>query len=139
MSSQIVKFANKTLNVNRLMEELRPIGVSNASFVGFEPDADKRLQVPKAERAVYASRREGGITTTLEADPGELHFDVDADPGAALDRVLADHDSTVLTARQLEADQRLADLADLRIVLDTGRNLSPADIKMMLRAFLARP
>ena len=139
MSFKLVKFANKDLNLNKLMEELRPIGVGNASFVGFEPGADKRLQVPKATRETYATRRENGITTTFEADPGELHFDVEVDPGPALDNVLASHDSTVLTARQTEADLRLSDLAELGVVRDGGRNLTNDELKKFLRAFLARP
>jgi len=135
----LVKIAIKILNVDRLMEELKPLGVGGASFVGFTGERNAAgiiLETPFATRSEYGHTTRNGIRTPKMADPGELHFEADSDPGIVLDNVLSAHDETKLSIRQQIDADRNADKILVQGDLDAGRDLSQDTLKALARIML---
>ncbi len=132
---RLVKFAVKAINPELLMEEMRPLGITSASFVGFEPETREKM-VPVATRTPYASTTVGGVTTRLFADPGEMHLEAASDPGVSLETTLAAHDFSGRSSGQQGLDAETADRATVQAAVDSGRSMSDAELKAMGRIVL---
>lgn len=107
MAVQVLKIANKNLNLSLLFDQLRAAGLTQQGLLvaGFEHVGNQRYR-PFAVRTVIG--RSGDVEDF--ADPGELRFRF-ADPlsgaeDAALDGVLAAHDATQTSSDQ---DNKRAD------------------------------
>lgn len=123
-----VKFAAGDINPERLQEEMdvASFGPSGLLYAGYEADpADsrkmKRFLVPR----VIATSTVGGVTTEVIGEPGELHFKPDIDytvaEEAALDTLLAAHDSALLSTEQTRDEK---DMVALPII---GENIKRAN------------
>lgn len=112
----IVKIALKTLNVERLVEELRALPFADVAtridWYGFERQDDRRM-APVAARIKVGEAN--GVSDF--ADPGEIRFhttrDLTAPEQTQLDGVLTAHNAATLTAEQTRQDQDEADLDTL--------------------------
>ena len=125
---------NKRLNGSLLMEQLNPLGIGGITWLGFVSDPTKLSHyVPRATRGEYASSTKGGVKTILEADPGEIQFNGEVDPGTALDTILANHDATGRSAEQLVEDALEVDRAVVKAAIDRPTLMTPDDIKAMAR------
>lgn len=136
---RIVKTAVKSFNPALLSEELAgnsvTAGVSSVAFQGFDRVSD-REQAPKATREEYGSRTVNGVRTPLLADPGEIHFEAAADPGAALDTIVAAHVFSGRSSGQTEKDDIETDRATVSAGLRSAPDLTPAELKAMGRVTL---
>jgi len=131
----IVKFAVKNVNPALLAEELKPLGITGITFVGFVSQTRDRM-VPVSSRTQYASSRAGGQTTLFFADPGELHLEAPSDPGTPLDTALSAHNSTGRSTGQQEQDDDAVDRAIVQAAVDAAGSLSADEIKAMARIVL---
>ena len=136
---RIVKTVVKSFNPALLSEELAgnsvTSGITTIAYQGFD-QVSEREQAPKASREEYGSRTSGGVRTPLLADPGEIHLEAPADPGAALDTILAGHVFTDRSSGQTEKDDIETDRATVSAGLRSGPDLTPAELKAMGRVTL---
>ena len=131
----LVKIANKVLNHDRLLQELRPLGVGGISFIGFLGDAGG-IQTPIATRSEWGHTTRGGVRTPKFADPGELHLEAPSDPGVALDNALAAHDFRIRSTGQVTAAARETDKVLVQADLDSGNPISADGVKALVRLVL---
>ncbi len=135
---RITKIANKKLNLERLMDELRPLGISGISFVGFK-GADENfiyIETPFLVRTEIGHTTRDGVRTAKFADPGELHLEAPSDPGVALDTALANHDFGVKSVGQAERDDREVDKVLVQADIDSGNPISNDGVKALARLVL---
>ena len=92
--------------------------------------------MPNATRVVYGHVIVGDQKTSLEADPGEIHFQVESDPGASLDSALTAHDHTVKSKNQLKVVSREADRKVIETALGLSDPLSADAVKALARFVL---
>ena len=128
---------NKRLNGSLLMEELQSLGIGGVSWIGFVIDpTDQDFYNPRSAQGEYARRSQGGQVTIFEADPGELQFRGDSDPGALLDTLLTNHDPTLRSAEQQIGDAEKADIQLVKDALEAGNPLTPDELKAVARLVL---
>jgi len=135
----LTKIVNKTLNLELIMEEIKPLGVTRLSFVGFRSDKSARgftIEVPFATRSEYGHSTRDGVRTPHMADPGELRLDVESDPGKVLDDALAAHDFRTLATGQQIATDREVDKILIQADLDSGNPISDEGVKALVRLVL---
>ncbi|NIS77758.1 MAG: hypothetical protein GTO00_09130 [Deltaproteobacteria bacterium] len=133
----ISRIVLRDVNPELLVEEVRSLGLSGATFSGFER-VSNRLMTPLSESKVVARFKEGSTTREVTAEPGQVDFEAPADPGAALDSILASHDPTLRTQAQMDRDSYDADRELLRQELDAGGQISRDGITAMARLVAAR-
>jgi len=135
---RITKIVNKTLNLDRIMQELKPLGVSRLGFVGFRSESAGviTLEVPFATRSEYGSTSRDGVRTPKMADPGELRLEMVSDPGRVLDDALDAHDFRTLSTGQQTAADREVDAVSIKAELDGGNPLSKEGVKALARLVL---
>lgn len=136
---RIVKTAVKSFNPGLLSEQLAgnslTAGISSIAYQGFNRVSD-REQTPKASREEYGSTVVNGIRTPLLADPGEIHFEAPADPGASLDSIITAHVQTDRSSGQTEKDSIEVDKTTLAAGVRSAPDLTPAELKAMGRITL---
>lgn len=136
---RIVKTVVKSFNPARLSEELASDSatsdITSIAYQGFDR-VSEREQAPKASREEYGSRTSGGVRTPLVADPGEIHLEAPADPGGALDTILAAHVFTDRSSGQTAKDDIETDKATVAAGLRSAPDLTPAELKAMGRVTL---
>lgn len=137
-----IKNVQKPVNPGRLTDELIAAGIPVVSFgaPGFEKTRNRVRNINSGPEVYHREHKKGAPDVILTAQPGDIHIftevDLDAPQLATIDAVLASHDSTQLSDEQVEEDIDAADRVTLKAVKDSGRNLSPDEVKKLNRLVL---
>jgi len=144
MPSRIIRIVNKSINKDRLQEEVTGSGIAaRISPVGFVTISRRRMDPAPAPKLV-AETFDGTTRTQDFADPGEIRIDSEIALTVAeettLDGVFAAHDFTQLSVGQVAEDQDNTDLTALKPKLEQWDTLSTdeklAELKKVLRLVL---
>jgi len=126
MSTTIEKFVSGNVNPPKFLEELEnalPGVIVDVTFAGFET-TNRRLMTRLAVAKEIGRRKDSTGTTIDIGDPGALRFTtalaLDTGQEAAIDTLVAAHDSLLLTTEQLREDK------DDTVILTVANNLRRA-------------
>jgi hypothetical protein len=125
--------------IKTLREELQAagVGIVSVNWAGFHRlDDDRHRIAPNAGRREYARTTIGGETIIHEADPGEIHFEVQSDPGQPLDDALTSHDAAGISQTEAEENTRGARIQEMRALYQAGGPSTDAEARAAIRAIM---